>query len=133
MDMQRAACPKTGRCRANVRKVEDLVEQDRRVSIASMSLQPGISPTSIHRILKLDLHLTKRCAKFVPFVLEQPQLDRRVRLSNFMVRLTSNTPRVLRHVVTMDEAWMYIYDPELKVQSKEWLRKKPSATSMVQK
>lgn len=95
------------------------MEQDRCVTIASMSLQSGISPTSIHRILKLDLLLVKWCVKFVPYVLEQPQLDKHVTLSNFMVRLTTTIPRILRHVVTMDEAWMYMYDPELKVQSKE--------------
>lgn len=103
--------------------VEDLVAQDRRVSIASISALSGISPTSVHRILKLDLQLVKKCALFVPYVLDQAHMERRVRISNFMVRLTSHNPRILRNVVTMDEAWIYIYDPDLKIHSREWLRK----------
>ncbi len=122
VDKPCAARCKTGRCRANVRAVEDMVAQDRRVSIAKMSLDSGVSVTSIHRILKLDLKLVKKCAIFVPHVLEQQHIDKRVRISSFMLRLTSNTPRILRNTVTMDEAWVYIYDPDLKVQSKEWLR-----------
>ncbi len=70
MDKPRSPCHKTGHCRANVHAVEDLVTQDRRVSIASMSALSGISPTSIHRILKLDLYLVKKCTLFVPYVLD---------------------------------------------------------------
>ncbi len=122
VDKTRMPRNRSGRSRANVRKVEDMVEQDRRVSVARMSLLSGISPTSVHRILKLDLHLVKKCAKFVPHVLEQIHLDTRVRVCNFMVRLTSHTPCVLSNIVTKDESWVYIYDPELRQQSKEWLR-----------
>lgn len=121
-DKARTPRRKTGCCRRNVRAVEDMVAQDRSASIARMSLQSGISPTSIHRILKMDLHLVKKCAKFVPYLLDQDHMDRRVRISNFMTRLTTQCPHVLRNIVTMDEAWVYIYDPLLKVQSKEWMR-----------
>ncbi len=50
-------------------------------------------------------------------------MERHVRISNFMVRLTSHNPRILRNIVTMDEAWIYIYDPDLKIHSREWLMK----------
>ena len=118
----RAPRMKTGHSRANVRKVENVVAQDRRVTVASISLQTGIAPTSVLRILKKDLLLVKKCVIFVPYILDQEHRDRRVRISNFMTRLTSTSPWVLRNIVTIDEAWIYIYDPHLKVQSKEWLR-----------
>ncbi len=34
-----------------------------------------------------------------------------------------HTPRAFHHVVTMDESWVYVYDPHLKNQSLTWLRK----------
>lgn len=91
VDKQRSPRNKSSRSRANVRRVEDMVEQDRSITIARMSFQSGISATSIHRILKLDLHLVKKCAIFVPHVLEEQHKECRVMISNFMVHLTTQS------------------------------------------
>ncbi len=122
VDRARAPRRRSGWSSANVRRVEDVVTQDRRVTVASITLQTGISPTTVLRILKMDLKLVKKCALFVPYVLDEQHKDRRMRISNFMNRLTTRSPRVLRNIVTIDEAWIYIYDPHLKIQPREWLR-----------
>ena len=122
VDKPRSPRPRTGRCRANIWQVENMVAQDRRISLAQMSVQSGIKATTIFRILTLDLKLVKKCAKFVPHFLQDHERLRRERVCNFMCCLKSNCPRIFRHVITMDEAWMYVYDPELKVHSREWMR-----------
>ncbi len=122
VDQPRRAKVRRGRSIANVRKVESMVAEDRRVTIPCMSNQSGLSMTTIHRILRLDLKLVKKCVIFVPHLLEDQHKVRRARICSFMNRLKINTPRVFSHVVTMDEAWIYVYDPDLKVHSREWLR-----------
>ncbi len=87
-----------------------------------MSLQSGISFTSIQRILKLDLKLSKRCAKYVPRALTPAQTRTRVQICDFWSRLLANNQRVFETVVTVDESWLYLYDPESKEQSRQWLR-----------
>ncbi len=90
VDKPRSPRARSGRSRANVREVEDMVTSDRRVSIATMSATSGISQTSIQRILKHDLHLVKRSAKFVPVDLTQEQRSRRAEICTFWSRLHRN-------------------------------------------
>lgn len=122
-DLPRADKRRSGRCKANIRKVEDAVSSDRRSTIRGIVIKTGIPFGTVNRILKQDLHLVKRCAKFVPRILNDQQLQRRIDVCNFWIRLQMNCPRVFRQVVTMDEAWVYIYDPALKIHSMEWQRK----------
>ncbi len=123
IDRPRSSRTKSGRSIANVRTVENLVAADRRVTIKDMSVSSGLATSTIQRILKHDLGLTKKCAKFVPADLTDRHKECRRDICNFMMRLMANHPRVFQTVVTMDESWVYVYDPETKLQSKEWLRK----------
>ncbi len=123
VDKPRSARTKSGRSVANVRAVENLVAEDRRVTIKQMSVSSGLATTTIQRILKHDLGLTKKCAKFIPYDLTDHHKECRRQICNFMTRMMANSPRVFQTVVTMDESWVYVYDPETKLQSKEWLRK----------
>ncbi len=122
VDKPRAPKARSGRSRQNIRRVEDLVTQDRRVSIAAISARSGISEGSVQRILKHDLKLVKKSAKFVPVELTQEQKNRRAEMCTFWSRLHRNNARVFRNVVIVNESWMYVYDPETKQQSMEWLR-----------
>ncbi len=81
-----------------------MVAQDRRVGIGHMSLQSGISFTSIQRILKLDLKLSKRCAKYMPRALTPAQLRTRQQVCDFWSRLFANNRHVFEQVVTVDES-----------------------------
>ncbi len=122
-DIQHASKKRSGRCRANIRKVEDQIAKDRHATIWGIVLQTGIPFGTVNRILRKDLNLVKRCAKFVPCVLNERQLQRRLDVCAFWIWLQRNCPRVFRQLVTMDEAWIYIYDPDIRIQSKEWQRK----------
>ncbi len=76
----------------------------------------------MQRILKKDLRLTKRCSTFVPAVLTDAHKQRRRDVCNLFTRMMAQTPRVFCHVITMDESWIYVWDPAMRNQSKQWLR-----------
>ncbi len=121
-DLPRAAKLHSGRSRPNIRKVEDIVTENRQIGIREICRRSQLKYTTVQKILKFDLKLKKRCAKFVPVDLTEAQRERRRAVCDFWCRLQRNNPRVFCHCVTVDESWIYIYDPELKVQSKTWLR-----------
>ena len=86
-DKPRAAKNKSGRSPRNIRCIESLVAQDRRVMIQGMAAKTGLAPTTIQRILKKDLKLTKRCSTFVPAMLTDAHKQRRKDVCNFFTRL----------------------------------------------
>ncbi len=68
-----------------------------------------------------DLKLSKKCAKYVPRLLTPVNVRKRRDCCEFFLRLVRQFPKVLANTVTMDESWVYQYDPETKQQSKQWL------------
>ncbi len=122
VDKVRAPRAKSGRSTRNIRKVEDIVAADCRVTLKSISVKAGISCTTAQCILKKDLKLTKRTSTFVPAVLTDAHKQKRRDVCNLFTRIMSQNLRVFRNVVTMDKSWIYIWDPTMRNQSKEWLR-----------
>ncbi len=123
VDLQRRARDKSGRSPANIQTIQTLLQTDRRMTVHAMERQTGIPHTTIHRILRKDLHLQKKCAKFVPKILNPDQLRERFECSQTMLRAVHRNPEILKRIVTSDESWMYQYDPDLKCHSSEWLGK----------
>lgn len=122
VDKPRAARGKSGRSPRNIRRVENFVATNHRVTIREILVKSGLSGTTINRILKKDLKLTKCCATFVPAVLTDAHKERMRHVCNLFSRIMAQSPRVFQNVVTMDESWVYIWDPSLRIHNKEWLR-----------
>ncbi len=121
VDKPRAPRGKSGRSQRNIRRVEDLIAADRRVTVHELSVKSGISTGSVHRIVRKDLKLKKRCSTFVPAVLTETYKQRRRDICNFFSRLMAQNPRVFRNVVTMDKSWIYVWDPAQRIQNQHWL------------
>ncbi len=85
-----------------------------------ISAATGISSMSVHRILK-DMDCRKLACKFIPKVLNQHQKDERVRLSTANLRLIQRDATVLDRIVTMDESWVFCFDPHTKQADMQWL------------
>lgn len=86
-------------------------------------MQCSVSTGSVHNILKKDLTLTKIAAKFVPKVLTDNQHQRHVEAAQKCTDMVAEDPTVLQQIVTGDESWIYLYDPEMKHKSQEWVSK----------
>lgn len=86
-----------------VRKVKDMIYQDRRFTVRSLSSELGISKDTVHRILKEDIHISKVSARWVPRLLSDDQMAKRVSCSEeFLERYEANGDAFLDRIVTQD-------------------------------
>lgn len=109
---------------ANVRHVRAILDVDNRQSVVDIAEETGMLPSTVFKILKLDLHLKRKSAKFVPHVLTQTQKDMRVRMCQTNLDALKDNAELLDMIVTTDEMWILTYEPERKMASCQWLDKK---------
>jgi histone-lysine N-methyltransferase SETMAR len=116
--------PREVRNLKNIKLVETLVKEDRRQSVAALSLESGLSIGSTHRILKSDLGLSKLTARWIPHLLTDEHKSNHLKFAtDFSKREFTEGKSFLEKIVTMDETWVTYYNPELKSQSSQWLPK----------
>lgn len=120
-DNFRSGRPKTTRTAANIKKVADLLKNDRCLSVKMIEEITGIPKTIVHEILTEDLHKRKICSRFVPHKLTDDQQVARVKHCIDMKQSADLDPNVLRNLVTVDETWCFQYEPLTKRQSSEWI------------
>jgi len=89
-------------------QIHELILEDSRISAKSIAEQLGM----VHHE---DLDMRKLSAKWVPKCLNADQ-KRQVasRLSNFLDLFWRDPNDFPSRLVTMDETWLYHYDPETK-------------------
>ncbi len=123
VDQDRDPKCRTGRSLANIQIIQRAIEADRTLTLATLHQQTKIPVHSIHRILTKDLQLRRRCARMVPASLTPNHLRQRLECAQLMLCHLRRNAAVIKKIVTMDETWVYMYDPESKVQSSQWLAK----------
>jgi [histone H3]-lysine36 N-dimethyltransferase SETMAR len=115
---------KTKRTESLVAAVAAAVEKDRRVTLQELSSVHNTSYGTIRRILKEELGLTKKSARWVPKLLSEEQKQQRVdRCQDFVNMVQRRSKAVLDNIVTMDESAVSFHTPETKQQSKQWVKK----------
>ena len=122
VDMQRAPREGTGTSAANVQAVRGMINLDKSITFAAIMRQTGLSQTSVHRIVTKELGLKLCSAKFLPNFLTPQHIVERFQHCSEMLQRTRLNPSFLKKGMTMDEAWCYQYDPELKRQASQWLQ-----------
>ncbi len=123
VDLERKPKPRVSRSPANIAAVKDCVDHDRRATLYIISKETGIPRSSVFSIVKKDLQLVKKCAKYVPRLLTPAHMAKQHNNSEYLLRLFRNFPKVMERTVTMDESWVYMYNPLRKEESREWLHK----------
>jgi len=102
-------------------QIHELILEDRRISAKPIAEQLGILRERVGSIIHEDLDMRKLSAKWVPKCLNVDQKRQRCQWSEQHLeffRRDSND--FLSRLVTMDETWLYHYDPETKQQSVGW-------------
>jgi len=95
--------------------------EDRRISAKSVAEQLGISLERVGSVIHEDWVMRKLSAKWVPKCLNTDQKRQRCQSSEQILELFRRDPNdFLSRLVTMDETWLYHYEPETKTQSMEW-------------
>ncbi len=104
----------------NVGRVQALIEDDARRSLGELAQQLGLAKSTVWRILRDDLGMTKKSARWVPRILTPEMKQRRVDCANDFLRQLAHQRY---KIVTSDETWIHYCTPETKEQSKEWRKK----------
>lgn len=123
-DLQRPGQPVTAWTPAAIQQCATLIHNDRRLGIHHLSHTLDVSYGTVFRILHQDLQLTKKAAKFIPHVLTDNQKERRIEFSlEFLDFYSGDLAHNLDWLITCDEAWFHLYEPNTKVENMQWLEK----------
>jgi len=120
-DAPRPGRPKTVTTPGIIDQIHELILEDCRISAKSIAEQLCISRERVGSIIHEDLDMRKLSAKWVPKCLNVDQKRQRCQSSEQLLEFFRRDPDFfLSRLVTMDETWLYHYDPETKQQSLEW-------------
>jgi len=113
--------PKTVTTPDIIDQIHELILEERQISVKSIAKQLAISRERVGPIIHEDLDMGKLSKKWVPKCLYVDQKRQRCQSSEQLLEFFRRNPNDFpSQLVTMDETWLYHYDPETKQQSMEW-------------
>ena len=105
-------------------QVHDFIIKDRRTTIKHIVESLEISYGVVYCIIYDHLGLVKLSARWVPRMLTDDQKQIRVTAcTELLGRFQHDKELFLKRLITQDESWVHHFDPESKIQSKEWHKK----------
>jgi len=120
-DAPRPGRPKTVTIPDIIDQIHKLILDDGQILAKSIAEQLGISPERVGSTIHEDLDMRKLSAKWVLKCLKADQKHQRCQSPEQLLEFFWHDPNdFLSQLVTMDETWLYHYDPETKQQSIEW-------------
>ena len=107
------------------RKIQDILDEDARVTVRELEDLTGAPKSTLFRTLK-SMELCKLSARWVPRILTLELKQRRMEACQRNLELVDDcggAHAFLSRLVTSDESWISHFDPETKEQSKAWMRR----------
>ena len=104
------------------KKVRDLVYSDRQIQVEEIAQALGISHGSVSTILHDRLGMRKLTARWVPISLSDEQMATTASVRSALLKRFRSKDDFLLHLVTVDDTWVYHFEPENKAQSRQWVR-----------
>ena len=96
-------------------RVRDVINEDRRQSVREIGAKLTLGKSTVHRVLKADLGMNKVRARWVPHILREEEKQKRVLCSTeFLQRYDHEGEQFLQRIITTNEMWMFLYEPESK-------------------
>ena len=112
--------PKTVNIPEIIEQIHELIFEESRISSKSRAEQLGISRERVGSVIHETLDMRKLSAKWVPKCLNADQKRQRCQSSEQLLEFFRRDPNdFLSRLLTMEETWLYQYDPETKQQSVE--------------
>ena len=90
------------------------------LTVQEIIAEVGISTGSVYSIPTEDLNLRRVSTQFVPKLLMEQQKELRKEISEDMLDLANHDPEFIKTIITGDETWVYVNNPETKFQSSQW-------------
>ena len=104
-----------------IARVEQMVMEDRRLTVKQIAANAGISIGSVDTILHVHLKMQKVSARWVPRMLTDENKASRVAVCQAMLsRDKGMKSAFFSSIITMDETWLPMFNPETKRQSAQW-------------
>ena len=128
-DLPRQGRLSSSRTDANKEGVENVILSDRRVTVEDICAHTGLTHGTVMRIIKEDLQMTKVSARWVPEVLDDSKKEIRMTCSEEMLTRHHSDLHFLEKLVTMNETWIPMFNPETNRQSKQWKQHSDSPPS----
>ena len=123
-DDTRPGKPKTSVTKANIAAEKFVVEQDARLSVKDIASRTGIPEASVQTIMKKHLDLRKVCARWVPHLLIEEQNTQRLKCARELLKTYKGcNSRFISNLLTGDETWVHIFEPQRRADNKQWKRK----------
>ena len=119
-DNPRIGRPVSTRTLANINRVKTLINSDRRLTIREISEELDLNRFTVNQILSKDLEMSRVGPTMMPRILSESQREKRVTVSQDMLSKVCDDENFLSKVVTMDESWVYGFDPETLRMSLQW-------------
>jgi len=118
-DAPRPRRPKTVTTPEIIDHIHELIMEERRISAKSIAEQLDISREWVWSIIHEHLDMRKLFAKWVPNCLNVDQARQLRQSSEQLLGFFRRDPMIScrARMVTMDETWLYHYDPETQQQS----------------
>lgn len=105
----------------HVSEIKDLLDKDRRITIREIEERTDCSIGTIYNIIHNELNMRRLCARWIPKMLTEEQKKQRVTCcQRFLDRVEREGQAFLERIVTVDETWISLYEPETKSQSTMW-------------
>ena len=123
-DVTRPGRPKISVTKANIPAVKIVAEQDAQLSVKDTASCTGISEGSVQTILKERLDLSKVCARWIPHFLTEKQKTQRLKCPRELLKTYKGcNSRVISNLLTGDETWVHMFEPQSRADNKQWKRK----------
>ena len=120
-DDPRSGRPSTSTSSDCVEAVKTLIDNNRKVTTREVAETLDISIGSVVEILHDHLGMSKISSRWVPRLLTKEMKAARRDLSLvFMNKFDQGPENFLQRIITGDETWLYLHDPESKQASMEW-------------
>lgn len=104
-----------------ISRVENVLNEDRRKTVRDLADTLDLKKSTVHNVIAKDLKMNKVSARWVPRILSDDEKLQRVQSSTeFLSRYEREGDRFLRRIITTDETWIPLYEPESKRESMIW-------------
>jgi histone-lysine N-methyltransferase SETMAR len=122
-DDPRSGRPSTAIIDEKIEQVRQVVHANRRISIDEIASKVNLSHGSVHSILHDRLGMHRICSRIVPKMLTPDHKEHRMITAGELIDAADADSDFLKKIVTGDETWCFLYDPQTKRQSSEWKSK----------
>jgi histone-lysine N-methyltransferase SETMAR len=125
LEDEHTSWPRMVRTELKIREVATLVHANHSQMVGEIAAAAGINHSACHKTLSDDQNMSHITQHSVPCILTQDQRDDCISICSDLIDGTDKDGTFLNRIITGDETWCSLYDPQLKQQLATW--KSPSS------